>query len=114
MHHTSLSTSPTYLRSQVQEALDLAVHVPVGNVPAILAPFAGQDTPGRRIRRHSAVADEGQTVRPVQPGSAAAAGREELVLERGVDDADDGTVVENEGDGDAEHGEEVGVVDGAW
>ena len=31
----------------------------------------------------------------------------------GVDDADDGTVVDDEADGDAEHGENVGVVYGS-
>lgn len=31
-------------------------------------------------------------------------------MEGGVDDADDGSVVDDEADGDAEHGEDVGVV----
>lgn len=50
----------------------------------------------------------------VEPGTAAGAGGEELVLERGVDDAYDWTVLDDEADGDAEHGEEVGVVDSSW
>ena len=34
-------------------------------------------------------------------------------MEGGVDDADDGSVVDDEADGDAEHGEDVGVVYGS-
>ena len=36
-----------------------------------------------------------------------------MIEERSVDDANGRFVVEDEGDGDAEHGEEVDVVDGA-
>jgi hypothetical protein len=50
----------------------------------------------------------------VEPGSAANAGGEELVLERLVDYANDGAVVDDEADGDAEHWEEVRIVDGSW
>ena len=38
------------------------------------------------------------------------AGGEDLIEERSVDEANGRFVVEDEGDGDAEHGEEVGVV----
>ena len=49
----------------------------------------------------------------IQPRAFAFASREGLVEKRGVDDADYGLVVHDEGDGDAEHWEEVGIVDGA-
>lgn len=53
-------------------------------------------------------------VQGVQEGAPTAAGGEELAEEGGVDDADCGEGVVDEADGDAEHGEEVDVVDGAW
>lgn len=48
-----------------------------------------------------------------EEGAAGGAGGEELGEEGGVYDADDGLSVEEEGDADAEGGEEVDVVYGA-
>lgn len=117
MHHPTPPLSPPSLSSHIQEALNLAMHVPIRDIPAILAPLAGEDALSGRIWRHRGggrVADKGELAFLVEPGATAGAGGEELVLEGGVDDADDGAVVENEGDGDAEHGKEVGVVYSSW
>ena len=50
----------------------------------------------------------------VQPGTFTTTCREGLVEEGGVDDADDGLAGQEESDGDAEHGEDVDVVDRSW
>lgn len=93
------------------------MHVPIRNILAILAPLAGENAFFGSVCWHRGdgrVADEGESTFFVEPGAAAGAGGEELILEGGVDDADYGAVVEDEGDGDAEHGEEVGIVYGSW
>lgn len=46
----------------------------------------------------------------IEEGSAASAGREELVRKGGVYDSDEGLGVVDESDADAKHGEEVYVV----
>lgn len=117
--HAALACSAAQLRRHVHEAADLLVHVAAQRVPPVLAPLAAEDAAFRRVGRHGwdGVADERQTGLPSAavdlPGAEALAGRVGGVEDGGVDDADDGDAVEAEGDGDAEHGEEVRVVDGA-
>lgn len=92
------------------------MHIPIRLIPAILAPLAREDAfPGRirGHRRNRRIANKRQLALFVQPCAAAGAGGEELVCEGSVDDADDGFVGDNKADGDTEHGEDVGVVDGA-
>lgn len=101
MHHPALPVPTTQLRRQIHKALDLAVQVAIGDVAAVLAPFAGQDALAGRVggeRGDRGVADEREAALLVQPGAAVEAGGEELVLEGGVDDADDGAVVDEEAD----------------
>lgn len=117
MHHPALAIPSTQLRSHVQKTLDFAVHIAIRDISPIFAPLAREDTLRRGIRWHGRdrwIADEGEAARLVEPCTAAAAGGEELVLEWSVDDADGWTVLHDEADRDAEHGENVGVIDGSW
>ena len=113
MHHTALPTPTSQFRRKINKALNLAMHIPVGNITAILPPLAGENALRGRIRRHrrdGRVLYEREPARLVQPGTAPAAGGKKLVLERRVDDAQHGAVGDDKTDGDAEHGEEVGIV----
>lgn len=117
MHHTSLPISPPNLTSHIDKTLDLPMQIAIWDITAIFAPLAREDTFTRRIGRHwwdGWVADEGELAFLVQPCPAADAGREELVLEGGVDYSDYGTMLVDEGNGDAEHGENMRVVYGSW
>ena len=61
MHHSSLPISALNLSSHIEKAIDLAMHVPIGLVPAILAPFAREDAFSGRVGGHRGdgrVADE--------------------------------------------------------
>lgn len=118
MHHPAFPTPPTDLDRHVDEALDLAPQVaPLAGgrvrVPAVLAPLAAEDAALGGVGGDGDAADQGQALGLVEPGAPPPAGGEELAQEGGVDDADDGDAPDEEGDGDAEHGEQVGVVDGA-
>lgn len=115
MHHPTLAIPRPNLRRHIYKALNFAMHITVRDIAAIFTPFTGEDTLGRGIGWHgrNRVADERELAFLVQPGAAPAAGGEELVLEGGVDYADDGAVLDDEADGDAEHGEEVSVIDGS-
>ncbi len=115
MHHPPLTIPTPNLRRHVYKALNLAVHITVRDVAAILTPLTREDTLQRGVGGHGRdrVPNEWELALLVEPGTAPAAGGEELVLEGGVDYADDGAVLDDEADGDAEHGEDVGVVDGS-
>ena len=115
MHHPPFTIPTPNLRRHVHKALNLAVHITVRDVAAIFTPLAREDTLRRGVGGHGRdrVANEWELAFLVEPGTAPAAGGEELVLEGGVDYADDGAVLDDEADGDAEHGEDVGVVDGS-
>ncbi len=121
MHHPSLPASPPNLRRHVNKTLNLPPHIPTLHIFPIFPPLTAKDTSFRRLfpqRR-----DRVPHIRQPPPGF----GGMSIVLpcavvdeggvgdvEHGlVDDADDGRPGEDEGDGDAEHGEEVGVVYGA-
>lgn len=93
------------------------MQIPVRLVPAVLTPLAREDALLRRSRGHrrdGRAADQRELARFVQPGAAAGARGEELVLERGVDYPDDRVLVDEEADGDAEHGEDMSVVYRSW
>jgi hypothetical protein len=51
MDHPAFASSAAQLCSHVHEAIDLAMHIPLRNIPPILPPFAAEDTTARRIRR---------------------------------------------------------------
>lgn len=112
MHHTPLPTPPANFRRHVNKTLDLTVQVPVRRVSAVLAPLAREDASLRRGcgQRRDGVTQEREALGFVQPGAFAAAGGEGLVEEWGVDDADDGHAGDDEADGDAVEGREVGEV----
>lgn len=116
MHHPTFAIPSTQLRSHIQETLDFTMHISIGDISPIFAPLARKDTLRRGIwwhRRDRWIADERESARLVEPCTAAAASGEELVLERSVDDANDWTMLHDEADRDAEHGEKVGVIDGS-
>ena len=52
MHHSSLPISALNLSSHIEKAIDLAMHIPIGLVSAILAPFAREDAFSGRVRGH--------------------------------------------------------------
>lgn len=92
------------------------MHIPIRPILAILTPLTREDAfPGRirGHRRNRRIANKGELALFIQPCAAAGTRRKELVCEGGVDDADDGLVGDDEADGDAEHGEDVGVIYGA-
>lgn len=86
------------------------------DIPTVLAPLARKDALSRCVSRHRGyrrLADERELDFLIQPGATTSARREELVLKRGIDDADNGSVIEDEGNRHAKHGEAMSVVDGA-
>lgn len=115
MHHATFTTAPADFRRHVDEALDLAVQIPIRRVSAVLAPLAREDTSlGRGFGQgRDGISQQREALGLVQPGAFAAAGGEGLLEERGVDDADDGLAGDDEADGDAVEGGEVGEVHGA-
>lgn len=113
MRHPTLPTAAPNFRRHIHKTLDLAMQIPVRLVPAVLTPLAREDALLRRSRGHwrdGRVSDQRELARFVQPGAAAGARGEELVLERGVDYPDDRVLVDEKADGDAEHGEDMSVV----
>lgn len=115
MHHAALAPTTANLGGHVDEALDFAVHVPVGPISPIFSPLTREDAPAWRLwgdRRHG-IAHQRQWQGLVQPSAPAAAGGEELVQKRSVDDPYDGLPADDEADRDAEHGEEMGEVHSA-
>jgi hypothetical protein len=93
------------------------MEIPIRGIPPILTPLAREDAFTRRVRwhwRNAWVTNQGELAGLVEPGAAPGAGGEELVHEWGVDNTDYGTVIVDESDGDAEHGEYVCVVDGSY
>lgn len=117
MHHAALATPSPNLHGHIDKAFDLAPQVSalalLGiRVSSVLAPLAAEHTALGGIGRDGNALDQGQALRLVEPGAFALAGGKDLVQEGGVDDADDGNARDDEGDGDAEHGEEVGVING--
>lgn len=115
MYHASLTIPTSDFGGHIHEALDLAVHVAVGDVPPVLPPLATKDTALRRRGRHGRYGfpDQRQRRRLVEPRAATLARSEELVHKGRLDDADHGPAADEEGDGDTECGEEVCIVDGA-
>lgn len=113
--HAAQASAALPLGSHVDKGVNLGHHVSAGDIPPVLAPLAREGATARRVLRQGRrrVPDQRKPLRLVQPGSPPAAAREGLAEEGGVDDADDGASFYGEGDGHAEHGEEVGEVDGA-
>lgn len=116
MHHASLTSSPSNLSCHIHKTLHLAMQIPIRRIPSVLAPLTREDAFTRRVRRHGwdrGVADQRESTPLIQPGAAARTGWEELIHERGINDANYGAVVDDESDGDTKHREYVGVVNGA-
>jgi hypothetical protein len=92
------------------------MQVPVCNVPPIFAPFAAEYTTLRSIcwHRRDRITHQWQLLRFVQPCSSTLTGREKLVEEGSVDDTNDRLAIDDEGNRDAEHREEMGEVDGSF
>lgn len=91
------------------------MHIPIRPILAILTPLTREDAfPGRirGHRRNRRVANKRELTLFIQPCAAAGARGEKLICEGSVDDTDNGFVRDDEADGDAEHGENVGVVYG--
>lgn len=113
MHHTTLTSSTSNLSRHIQETLDLPVQIAIGHITSILAPFTAKHTSLGCLLRHRRhrVAHQRQSSSLIQPSSLARTSGKDLVQKGCVDDSDSRLVVENKGDGDAEHGKEVSVVD---
>lgn len=112
MHHAPLPTPAADLRRQIDKTLHLAVQVPIRQVPAVFAPFAAENAAFRRVlwQGRDGAVQEWEALGFVQPGAFAAAGGKGLVQEGGVDYADYRGTVDDEADGDAVEGREVGEV----
>lgn len=116
VHHATLTVTPANLGRHVHKTLDLPLEIPVGYIPTILAPLARKDAFLRRVDRHrrdGRFSDQGESQTLIEIGTLPDTGGEQLVLHGRVDHPDDGLPMQNHGDGDAEHGEEMCVVHGA-
>lgn len=116
MNHTALTPTPLPLRRHGNKAFHLAHEIPLGRIPPVFAPFAGEGTStggvfrqGRNLR----FAHEWEEGGLIEKGAAAPTRGEGLVEKGGINDADDRVAIKTEGYGDAEHGEEVGEVHSA-
>lgn len=112
MHHPSLTIPSTDFSGHVNETLHFSRQIPIYMIPSILPPLTAKNTTLRRLSRHGRdwSSDQGEPLCFIEPGPSTATGGKQLVQHRGVNDADDGLVIDDERDGDAEHGEEVRVV----
>lgn len=116
MNHPSFPSSTHTLSGHVQKTVDFAVQISIRDISTVLAPLAREDALARCINRHRGdrrLADEGKLDLFIQPRATTSTRREQLVLEWGIDDADNGPVVKDEGNRHTKHGEAVGIVDGA-
>lgn len=115
VHHATLAPSALCLDSHGHEALNFSTQVALAcvGVSPILAPLTAKGAALGGVGGYGRAFDERKALGLVEPCSFALAGGEELVEEGRVDHSDDGLPRDDEGDGDAEHGEEVGVVDGS-
>jgi len=115
MHHATFPFPAANFRRHVDEAFHLSVEITVRSIPSILAPLTAEDAALRRCFRHGwdGITYEWQSLRLIEPGPFATASGECLVQKWCVDDADDRLSAEDEGNRDAEHWEDVGVVHGA-
>lgn len=112
MHHSSLPASPPNLGSHINETLHLSVQVPFWPVLSILAPFATKHTTPRCALRHR-LPHQRQPLCLIKPSTPPFAGREKLAKHRRAYDSYYRCAVDEKGDGDAEHGEEMGIIDRA-
>lgn len=115
MHHTTLSPSSSNLSRHIQKTLNLPIQIAIRDILSVLSPFARKHTAFGCLLRHRrhGISHQRQPSSFIQPSTLAGASRKDLVQEGCVNDSDGGFRVQDEGDGDAEHGEEVCVVYGA-
>ena len=112
MYHSALPASPSNLGSHIDKTLHLPIQVPLRFVLTVFAPFATKHTTPRRVLRHR-LPHHRQPLCLIEPGTSPLAGREELAKHRRTYDSYNRCAVDEKGDGNAEHGEEVRVVDRA-
>lgn len=91
------------------------MHIAIRCVPSVLAPFTRENAATGRFLRHGwyGIANEWESLSFVEEGAATSAGREELICERRVYDANQRFGLVDEGDANTEHGEEVDIVYGS-
>jgi len=115
MHHAAPSIPPANLGGHVDEAFDFTMHIPIGYVSSILAPFARKDAATGSFLGHgwNGVANERERLCLVEKGASAGAGGKELVKEWRIDDANQRSRCVYESDRNAEHWKEVNVINGS-
>jgi len=115
MHHTALPISASNLSCHIHKTLNLPIQIAIRNILPILTPLARKHTTLGCLLRHRRhwVSNQRQSSSFIQPSTLARASGKDLVEKGCVDDSDGGFGVQDEGDRDAEHGEEVSVVYGA-
>lgn len=113
VYHSSLAISPSQFGCHVDKAVHLSVEISIRDVSPVLSPLAGEDALPRSVGGHRTdrLAQKWQSRGLVQPGSFACASGEELVKQGRKDDSNDGLIVEDESDADAEHGKCMCEVD---
>lgn len=118
MHHPALPTSSTNLSSHVHKTANLPPHIPTLHISPILPPLTTKDTTLRRLLPQHLLRTIHVRQRPpwfswvsiILEGAVTSECRVCCVKHWLVDYAYDRLVVETEGDGDAEHREQVRVV----
>ena len=115
MDHTSSPFSTPNLSGHVDKTIHLTIQITVRSVFPVFSPFKCKYTLLRCPLGHweNRVTDKGEALLLVQPGAPTATCGEKLLEKWGINDADDGFPTYYKPNGDAEHWEQMRIIDGA-